>query len=62
MTKNETFIGFLGTIMEEYKYKLECSSCEVQIEIEVINENELPCYCPMCGEDMNEEWVEQKED
>ena len=48
--------------MEEYKYKLECSSCEVQIEIEVINENELPCYCPMCGGDMNEEWVEQKED
>lgn len=43
--------------MEEYfKHTLECPSCETRIELEVIDVDEMPVYCPMCGEDVNEEW------
>lgn len=43
--------------MEEYRYTLECPSCGVEMELMVCDEDELPCYCPMCGEDVNEEWT-----
>ena len=41
--------------MEEYKHTLECPSCETKIKLEV-DIDEMPVYCPMCGEDVNEEW------
>lgn len=43
--------------MDEYTYTLECPSCEVKMTLVVSHEDELPCYCPMCGEDVNEEWT-----
>jgi rRNA maturation endonuclease Nob1 len=43
--------------MEEFKYTLECPACEVVMVLEVKEEDELPAFCPMCGQDTNEEWV-----
>ena len=43
--------------MEEYNYTLECESCDAKMELKVFIEDELPCFCPMCGHDMNEEWT-----
>jgi len=43
--------------MEEFKYTLECPSCEVNTTLEVTGEDEFPTFCPMCGEDVNEEWT-----
>jgi len=42
--------------MDEYEYKLECPACEIHMNLVVVDEDELPVYCPMCGEDVNEEW------
>lgn len=43
--------------MDEYKYHLECASCETIQDLVVYDVDELPCYCSMCGEDVYEEWV-----
>jgi len=43
--------------MDEYNYTLECPSCECVCHLVVYGEDELPCNCPMCGEDVNEEWT-----
>jgi len=43
--------------MDEYTYTLECPACDVKMVLTVLNEDELPCNCPMCGEDVNEEWT-----
>jgi len=43
--------------MDEYNYTLECPACEVSMEVKVFEEDELPVFCPMCGEDVNEEWT-----
>jgi len=48
--------------MDEYKYTLECGSCEARMELVVYDEDELPIYCPLCGEDVNEEWLKKDED
>jgi len=42
--------------MENYKYTLECPSCETEIEMEIFDVDEFPVYCPMCGEDVNENY------
>jgi uncharacterized paraquat-inducible protein A len=42
--------------MEEFLYVLNCLSCDVRVQLKVIDEEELPAFCPMCGEDVNEEW------
>lgn len=43
--------------MDEFNYTLDCPSCEVETHTRIYGEDELPCYCPMCGEDVNEEWT-----
>lgn len=43
--------------MEEYRYTLECPSCQADIEMIVRNEDEFPVFCSMCGEDVNEKWT-----
>jgi Zn ribbon nucleic-acid-binding protein len=43
--------------MDEFNYTLVCPSCEVSVELKVYVEDELPVYCSMCGEDVNEEWT-----
>ncbi len=45
--------------MDEYNYTLDCPACEVHVEAKVFEEDELPVFCPMCGEDVNEEWTEE---
>jgi len=46
--------------MEIYKYMLECSACETEMELTVFEQDELPCYCPMCGDSVDEEWIEKE--
>lgn len=43
--------------MDEYNYTLECPNCEVESHTTIFGEDEFPIYCPMCGEDVNEEWT-----
>jgi hypothetical protein len=43
--------------MDEFNYTLECPSCDCKVDIRVRFEDELPCFCPMCGEDCNEIWA-----
>ena len=33
----------------ETEYWTECASCEVETQILVIDEEEVPQFCPMCG-------------
>lgn len=47
--------------MEEYRYILECGDCESHLELTVKNENEFPCFCPMCGSDVSDLWEEKEE-
>lgn len=42
--------------MDEYKYFLECTSCETKLELVVHDVDELPIFCPMCGDDQNSNW------
>tara|TARA_R100001377_G_C3183511_1_gene107608 strand:+ start:77 stop:214 length:138 start_codon:yes stop_codon:yes gene_type:complete len=35
--------------MEETEYYGQCYNCEVETEVLVYEESELPLYCPMCG-------------
>jgi endogenous inhibitor of DNA gyrase (YacG/DUF329 family) len=42
--------------MEEFDYSLNCPSCDAAVDIRVRHEDELPVFCPMCGEDVNESW------
>ena len=42
--------------MDEFDYVLECPSCDVSLSLRVFDEDELPAFCPLCGEDVNEEW------
>jgi hypothetical protein len=46
--------------MEEFNYFLDCNSCDVKLQLKVVHEDEMPVYCPLCGEDVNEVW--QKSD
>lgn len=41
----------------EEPYELHCPHCEVNVFLSVMNEDEEPVFCPMCGEDVNEEWI-----
>lgn len=42
--------------MEDFDFSLNCPSCDSKINIRVSQEDELPIFCPMCGEDVNEHW------
>lgn len=42
--------------MEEFNYELECGMCSVYSVLLVIEEQEIPTYCPMCGSDQSSEW------
>lgn len=41
---------------EEFKYRLECLSCETIQELVVWDVNERPYFCPMCGDDVDDGW------
>ena len=46
--------------MDEYTYTLECTGCEVEMTLVIQGEDEYPCFCPMCGEDVNENWIDSE--
>jgi hypothetical protein len=46
---------------DPYPYTFECPSCDCNISLTVYDCDELPIFCPMCGDDMNGEW-DEKED
>lgn len=33
----------------EQEYWTECEACEVETQVMVIDEEEIPQHCPMCG-------------
>ena len=33
----------------ELEYWTECPSCETETQVMVLDESEIPQYCPMCG-------------
>ena len=33
----------------EQEYWTECEACETETQVMVIDEEEMPQYCPMCG-------------
>lgn len=39
---------------EEYQYEIECPMCESMLDLQVYQIDERPCYCPMCGTEV--EW------
>ncbi len=43
--------------MEE-EYWAECPACEVETQVLVLDSEELPQYCPMCGSRMEHELME----
>lgn len=47
--------------MDEYKYQVECSGCECKVILIVQDEDEFPCFCPMCGQDIADEWKQIEE-
>ena len=42
----------------ELEYWTECESCETETQVIVIDEEEVPQYCPMCGFSVDYEEVE----
>lgn len=42
----------------ETEYWTECAACEVETQVMVIDEEEPPNYCPMCGSSCEYELVE----
>lgn len=35
---------------EELEYVMECIVCDVETSIVILNDDEKPAFCPMCGE------------
>ena len=35
--------------MEEYQYEVKCILCNTDTTIYLEDEDEVPAYCPMCG-------------
>jgi len=43
-----------------YSYDCECPACDCDMSLIVRDCDELPIFCPMCGDDMNSEWKERE--
>ncbi len=43
-------------------HDIECPVCDGQVVIEVINTNDTPEYCPLCGapQDLDEEYFDEE--
>ncbi len=48
--------------MEDKEYWTQCVACDTETQVLVINSNEDPLFCPMCGSSMEFEEVEEEED
>lgn len=43
----------------ERQFNIECPICDIETVVEVRYEDEVPRHCPMCGEDVEAEHVEE---
>lgn len=48
----------VGGHMEE-EYWTECDACDTESQVMVIDSEEIPQFCPMCGSPMDFEAVEE---
>jgi len=48
----------LGEQMEK-EYWVECHACDVETQVLVVDEDEIPQYCPMCGFSVEYEELEE---
>ena len=46
---------------DPYPWNFHCPSCDVNMSLVVQDCDETPVFCPMSGDDMNEEWHEDYE-
>jgi len=46
---------------ETYPWQFICAACEIEMSLTVYRCDEAPVFCPMCGDDMNEEWDAEDE-
>jgi len=35
--------------MEEYFFQMVCAICDAETHVTIINDDEKPGFCPMCG-------------
>ena len=49
---------YVGDQMEE-EYWTECHACDTESQVMVIDTEEIPQYCPMCGSPMEFEILEE---
>jgi len=43
----------------ETEYWTECEACETETQVMVIDQEEIPQYCPMCGFSVSFEELEE---
>ena len=43
----------------EDEYNATCDNCDVETHVLVIDESEVPCYCPMCGSNIEYEILDK---
>jgi len=44
---------------DPYFWKFHCPSCDIHMSLVVQDCDEMPVFCPMCGDDTNENWDEE---
>lgn len=47
--------------MEENLFKIVCDICETETRVTVLEVDEYPQFCPMCGEQVESEIVPEEE-
>lgn len=43
----------------ETEYWLECEACDTEVQVLVVDQQEIPQYCPMCGSTATYEELEE---
>ena len=42
-------------------YFIECFKCDMETQV-ALYDNEEPCFCPMCGSEVNAQLIEEEDD
>ena len=45
--------------MEEIEYEVDCPVCETGSKITLVDVEERPAHCPMCGSEIEDDWDEE---
>ena len=51
--------GSDGPAEDQISWRFDCESCDTLMVLTVVGCDEQPIFCPMCGDDMNEDWSEE---